>query len=217
MAWMQWWFAAMCLACGQRLRLGSRDAWCEACEPGVTGLPPIEALVVRGRPLPIGAALVYGGPVAAAVVRMKAGRLPDWTPLLDLLRPRLPQIASDPDLALIAVPPHLGRLAQRGLHLPDLLAGGLAGSGRRAVRALARQDDLGPRREDRQGTPEFALRIAGLGRPALLLDDVVTTGTTLRAAASVLLDGGWNVRGALCLADARPGAIAHALEASPPP
>jgi predicted amidophosphoribosyltransferase len=143
---------------------------------------------------------------------MKAGRLVDLHPLLDLLRPRLEALATDPEVALIAVPPHLGRLTQRGLHLPDLLAGGLTATGRRVVRALARQDDLAPRRDDRQAAPQFTLRIAGLGRPALLVDDVVTTGATLQAAASVLLDGGWNVRGALCLADARPGAIRSALD-----
>lgn len=213
MGWMQWWFAATCLACGGRLRLGSATAWCEACAPGVTDLPPTGTIQVRGRSLPVGAALVYGGPVAAAIARMKDGRLVDLQPLLAAMVPRLTAIAGPDDITLVAVPPNLGRLSQRGMHLPDLLAGGLTARGRKAVRALGRLDDQAPRRDDRAAVPEFSLRIAGLGRQAVLVDDVVTTGATLRAAAEVLSEGGWLVRGAMCLADARPAAIQAAIGA----
>jgi predicted amidophosphoribosyltransferase len=43
-------------------------------------------------------------------------------------------------------------------------------------------------------------RLDGGGRPALLVDDVVTSGATLGEAARALQDGGWYVVGAAVVA-----------------
>ncbi len=113
---------------------------------------------------------------------------------------------------LVAVPPHRQRLRERGWHLPDMLTAQARGS--RIWRPVVRSDVAGPRRGDRSAMPRFAWcaresAAAGSG-PVLLVDDVVTTGATLQALASVLGERGVAVAGAVCLADARPEVVAEA-------
>ena len=170
---------------------------------------------------PVVARYVYGGPVIAALTRWKGGHAPhaaNWRPLVgDLSK----QVVSD-HACLVAVAPQLQRLAQRGMHLPDLYSQALARPADNqwfrhrnrldVVLALSRSDHGEVRRVDRAGAPEFVAR-APRGRQdiAWLVDDVVTSGVTLLTAATALRQAGWQVAGALVLADARPQALAMAL------
>ncbi|HUN65733.1 MAG TPA: ComF family protein [Bacteroidota bacterium] len=106
-----------------------------------------------------------------------------------------------PDL-LIPVPLHKRKKRERGYNQSDLLAQGVSGTAGVPVAAgLLRRSrytesqtllGLGERRENVEG----AFSLAGAGRPGLagrsvlLIDDVITTGSTLRACAAVLRRGG---------------------------
>ncbi len=177
--------------------------------------------------IPVLYASTYTPEVSAQIHRAKYGK--DWPSAVSLAR-AIRGVALPPDLTsaqtlLVPVPPDPRRLVTRGFHLPALLAKSLGRHWRVRVR-------LGGLTKTRT-TPEQARRsrIArqqtthGLfvsGRPlkthnthVLLVDDVMTTGATLRAAAYAVGQAGGRVLGAVVLAyvpapdqrDQRPTAI----------
>jgi predicted amidophosphoribosyltransferase len=185
---------------------------CPSCgTPAAGDGPPLPCADCRAHPPAFcraAAAFLFGGPLADAVARFKAGGVPEFPELVagafaDAIRrcgradPGLPFF----ELA-IAVPPDPRRLARRGfdpgtlvaraaLRRLDLrLAPGLLRSAPRprAQRELSRAERLRALRGLFRLAPhaEGALR----GRHVLLLDDVRTTGATVSSCARVLRDGG---------------------------
>jgi ComF family protein len=169
-------------------------AFCPACvasvEPDATAGPSSVA------------AYVYGGAIARSIARMKYQRRPDLArPLGDLLAQAVVRHAlTPPDTLVVPVPLHPARLAERGYNQSALLARRVARACRWPMRALAlartretpRQASLdrAARRENLSGA--FRARQADRirGRTVLLVDDVRTTGATLDACTSALLDAG---------------------------
>ncbi len=201
-------FSGSCRACAAPLPVGDRAPMCPTCAIALVGCGQWQ----DNATWPAVGAFAYGGAMAELIGRMKiGGHLLDLTPLAAKMQPLLAELVGNKDVHLIAVPPQLQRLRRRGLHVPDLLTQQLVARSRRQTFALQRLDQAEMRRESRSILPEFAARIPGRGRLAVVIDDVITTGATLKVACTALQKADWRVLGAVCLADARPQAMHFAL------
>jgi ComF family protein len=210
-------FPGLCGGCSERV--DGRAPLCDACARAAERLPhprcSICAVPFEGagedhpcaeclrKPPPFAgvvAPFLYGGPVAGAVRGLKyAGRVDLAEGLGREVAACLPSGAID---RVVPVPLHPRRLAERGYDQAGLLASVVA----REVGAPADHDALVRRRETapQAGLGRVARRLnvrgafvarprrrAGLeGERIVLVDDVVTTGATVRACASALRRAG---------------------------
>jgi len=187
-----------CAACD--VPVARLAVFCAACASTTERASPASA----GSAGPPGAiaAFVYGGALARAITRFKYEGRPDLArPLGDLfwaaIDPYAPGLRS---AIVVPVPLHAGRLAERGYNQAALLANRVAGRLGAPVRALA----LARTRDTpRQATLDRSARVTNVahvfqvrqprevaGRAVLLVDDVRTTGSTLRACEAALAQAG---------------------------
>lgn len=200
---------------------GTLDApFCTQCAAAFAG-PAVEVgdapgrLDVEGEALmPVWAVAWLDGAVHEAVAAWKdAGRRDldalarEW--IRRLARECGPLLPVRRDLVVIPVP---SRSRSRGTDLPRLLAGGvvqgLADAGvasmSRPCLRIGRGESRGAGQRARtRGATVRSLGSAGPG-PAILVDDVVTSGATLRAAREACERAGTAVLGAMVLAAAPP-------------
>jgi ComF family protein len=156
------------------------------------------------------------GPVRSAV-RLDAAARPvvhqfkyqGWRRLAELLAMRmLPLVEPFGDVDLVPVPLAPGRRRVRGYNQAEELASALrrltglplAPHRLHRLRETLTQTRLTP--ESRRANLADAFAAQAGSRPALLVDDVFTTGATLLSAAGVLLDGGAAQVGAVTFARA---------------
>jgi ComF family protein len=182
-----WVESPLCTRCGAVF--ASRDGADRVCGDCQADPPPF----TRAR-----AATIYDGAAAQAIKRFKFTRQMPYLPVMQhwLQRPLCLELVADADL-IVPVPLHPKRLKQRGFNQALLLAKAFPQipMGREAVvrvRHTAPQVELKPkeRRDNVKGA--FAVPDPALvqGKNVLLLDDVYTTGATVRECARVLLKAG---------------------------
>ena len=180
-------------------------------------------------PLPVWRVTRYAGPVRGVVLAWKDGGRADLTPTLVAavrqaalgLGPVLGAATTAEALRVVPVPSSAAARRRRGAHLVQLLAEGAAeglrGAGVPAEvapvlsvrRGRRDQVGLGARARGRNTSGSVRLarragRVTEWAAPHLLVDDVVTTGSTLVACDDALAAVGGLVLGALVLAATPP-------------
>ncbi|WP_269789792.1 ComF family protein [Stenotrophomonas sp. Iso1] len=177
------WPVASCRRCALPLAVADDDQRCGACRQRDSPLNEVRA------------AFIYAAPVDGLLRRFKfhqdlaAGRL-----LAGLMCTRLADV--ERPVALVPVPLHVSRLRQRGydqaLELARPLSRGLGvplWHGLQRVRATAPQSELDAAARHRNLRSAFAVQ-APVPAHVVLVDDVMTTGATLHAAATTLRSAG---------------------------
>jgi predicted amidophosphoribosyltransferase len=148
----------------------------------------------------------YAGALRSAVLAFKAGRRPVGLALASLLADRAAGIL-DPEFVLVPVPTTRARRAQRGYDPGVFLARQIAlRCGLACANVLRRTSSDGQRGRSRAARLEARGRYAPrnatslAGREVVLVDDVATTGSTLRDCSAALEACGARLRGALVIA-----------------
>jgi ComF family protein len=207
-----------CAACGRRLDTCKDDVFCSICSESLMPISspccPLCALPFEGRgpdhccaeclvqapAFSAGKAVYqYGEAAAKAVIRLKYGRMTYLAPVLGETMVPLVRRLPTPDV-VVPVPLHRKKLRKRGFNQSALIAGhlGRALGCSMATDAIIRQrwttEQAGLTRAERKANlvGAFALwRVEGIaGKRVLVVDDVMTTGATLREVARVLKLGG---------------------------
>ena len=183
-------------------------SFCSACGGPVSAGGP---RMLEGVPLLLAGS--YEPPLSTAIRRFKyAGRPELARPLSRLLLPGLRELDHAGQLTLVPVPLHPRRLASRGYNQAALLASELGGHARLACRprllkrTRAMEHQVGKSRSERveNVADAFELRQATEAR-VVLVDDVITTGSTVRACAQALAAGQVRLAAVVALAHAERG------------
>lgn len=182
--------------------------WCAGCD--APGRPLCEICAAEiARPhrhdadgLEVRSVARYEGTAARVVRALKEDGRTGLARPLGALMADLVRQAGWADAVLVPVPPSRAALRRRGYAVPELLARRCEARVRRWLRWRGRALDqrlLGRGERERNVAGAFLAR-PGAGA-VVIVDDVMTTGATLRAARNALSAAGRRVVGAVVLAD----------------
>lgn len=229
MSWLDLIFPPRCAACAEPLE--EPRPLCEVCDIALMELPP-ERCACCSQPLPEGVrrcdpcredpppfsdcrvAFAYEGSIAEVIPRFKYEDLPQLAEtLIELAWGQLRSVCTA-GAVLVPIPLHPRRLRERGYDQALLLADALGKRSRLPVeeRLLERvrftSAQVGSTAEERAAKLEGAFRALPMasGKRVVLVDDVITTTATARAAAVALRAAG--------ASDVRVAAIARAVRSS---
>ncbi|MBE0509670.1 MAG: ComF family protein [Chromatiales bacterium] len=179
------WQGKACVCCGAPL-----EAQGERCGPCLRRPPPHQASFIP---------FVYRAPLDRLILGLKFQRQLAAAPLLAQLMAQALEKhpIARPD-CLLAVPLHPRRIRERGFNQAGELARALAGlTGIPLAEGLVRRARHTPMQTRLSGAERrrnlrqaFVVDAAGLPTHIALLDDVVTTGSTVRELARCLIDAG---------------------------
>lgn len=170
---------------------------CDACRSSLMALPAL--CEPGGAPLDMILALgAHAGALRRAVVAVKFKQRRAVGQMLGSMLARRLSIRAE---VLLPVPLHTARLLERGFNQAHEIARGIAAltdipiAGGAIVRTVATQPQttLSPTQRHRNVCEAFALSAGGeavRGKRVALVDDVMTTGATLHACATVLRAAG---------------------------
>ena len=184
---------SLCVGCD---KLG--PILCSTCS---VGFKPKLRKVDRG--LTGVAALDYDAVVIKAInafkERGRSSLLAEFNPALDLL-------PIPPGAVLVGLPSSAASTRRRGFVPAELIAERLArrrGARSRSALTFARKvsDQSGLSREEREGNLVGSMVARPVEGPVVLVDDVVTTGASMREAARAMVAAGNEVLGFLALAE----------------
>lgn len=190
---------AACVACNGELETGF--GFCEACRPTLERCPRRSPASFALDGTDVVAPFLFGGALAQAIVKMKyAGRDDLLEPLAGMLELAAPTLVALRISVVVPVPLHPIRLAERGFNQSSELGRRLARRARvefspcalrRHVRTLP-QAGLDRREREENVRSVFSAHLPEklAGRRVAVVDDVATTGATLRAAARAAFDAG---------------------------
>jgi ComF family protein len=200
----------VCTQC--RKLLPWNECYCDICgQPLEAALPPGVACAECQARRPVffkaRSPLRYAFPIDVALKRLKFRRQTAFAPAFALLVSDSLQAAFADCDALVPVPLHRWRHATRGFNQADEIARQLAGrTGRPLVRSVYRQRATKPQSglsaaaRHRNLRDAFAISGPLEYRYPLIVDDVMTTGTTCNQLALTLLHAGAKRVGVLTVA-----------------
>ena len=212
-------FPPHCLGCGKPLDITRHPLFCEGCADRLPWIKsPLCARC--GRPFAVGgdrlcgeclvrppafnlarSLFFYEEPVRSGILGLKFKGERDWLPTLPALCRKSPLMAdfTEPDL-IIPAPLHPKRLRERGCNQSLLLArhcfpawrDRIAPNALLRIRSTIPQSSLdgAARRRNLHGAFAAAPGAEFSGKRVLLIDDVLTTGTTVAACAEELVRAG---------------------------
>jgi ComF family protein len=196
-----------CAFCGTSCE-GKERSICVGCfadlpwsEPAISPTPGIFECSI--------AMLHYAFPIDAAIKALKFNRKIFYSPAFgEILCAAEPLLPMDID-TLLPVPLHWRRKMMRGFNQADEIAGPLAKElcvpllqGVRRIRATPFQSGLNASQRARNLSSAFVVMTNLSEQHVLIVDDVITTGTTVQALAEALMVAGANRVSALAVARA---------------
>ena len=184
--------------------------WCVGCSEPEIGLcaacaATAEPVVATLAGIPLRAAGAYEGALREAILAVKRGERGCLDPLAALLAPLVPE-----GTAIVPVRTTRRRAAQRGFDQAVELARRVAALRGGWVDDVLRKDGAAQRGRSRNerfaAVGRFSIRPdAAVPSVAIVLDDVLTTGATLRDAIATLTGADCWVRAAVAVARTPPG------------